>query len=547
MPTIRPLASLTIVALALAAPQIAQAGDAQGNAGQAAASLPVGTCINMGNSLEPPQEGAWGGQAITEADFANIKAAGFDTVRIPVRWHNKSQESAPYTVDPKWMARVAQVVDWALEEDLHVILNSHHFDPIHEDPLGTAQWHGEVWKQIAARFADYPDDRLWFELENEPHNKFDHSNLLKTLAPALAAVRATNPTRPVIYGGENWSGIDSLATLPLPDDGNIYPTFHYYDPFEFTHQGASWTAPNMPPPGRKYGSTADREHLERDVEKVRAYIARSGKVPFMGEVGAYDLHATTPERAAYHRAVHDAFAPTGIGMCMWGYANTFPFYDAKNGQWLAGMRDAIGLPEPGFVRPSAGAVAIAPMPVVAKPGKGEKPAGQRLPKGLEDFESQLPGWLLNDPTSLGWTSYGPALRTENVQDAAIPGGGAANRYIVQKAGDPWSAAVNIPLIANIQDGRRVVIGFWARALGSEAPDGNGRVTVRFQQDADPYPGFGDRTLSIGREWKFYEVSATADRNIKRAQAIVAIQFGARIQQLEIGQAIALVGASSIAP
>lgn len=535
---IRPFVSLTAIALAVASPALAQPTDVQ-----EPASLPVGTCINMGNSLEPPQEGSWGGSAISKADFANIKAAGFDTVRIPVRWHNKSQETAPYTVDPDWMARVVQVVDWAIAADLNVILNSHHFDPIYEDPIATAPWHGGVWKQIAAQFADYPEERLWFELENEPHNKFDHSNLLETLAPALAAVRATNPTRPVIYGGEEWSGINSLVTLPLPDDPNIFPTFHYYDPFEFTHQGASWTEPNIPPPGRKFGSEADRERLAADVEKVRAYIARTGKVPFMGETGAYDLHVSTSERAAYHRAVNDAFAPVGIGMCMWGYSNTFPFYDSESGRWLEGMRDAIGLSEPGYVRSTDGTSA----PATREQGKGGKPSGQKLPKGLENFESQLPGWLLNDPTSLEWTSYGPALRTESLQDASIPGGGAAIRYNVRQAGDPWSAAVNIPLIANIEEGRRVVIGFWARSLGSEAPNGSGEVTVRFQQDTEPYPGFGDRTLSIGRQWKFYEVSATADRDISRAQAIAAIQFGAQVQQLEIGQAIALVGASSIAP
>lgn len=308
-----------------------------------AQSLPVGTCVNMGNSLEPMEESGWGGAPIEEADFERISAAGFDTIRLPVRWHNKSEQSAPYTVDPAWMDRVQQVVDWALANDLNVILNSHHFDPIHEDPLAVAQWHGGVWKQIAARFADYPEERLWFELENEPHRKFDHSNLLETLAPALAAVRETNPTRAVIYGGENWSGIDSLATLPLPDDANIIPTFHYYDPFPFTHQGASWVEPEAPAPGRKFGSEADQVQLEADVAKVEAYIARTGKVPFMGETGAYDKHVSTEERATYHRTVREAFASTGIGICTWAYANTFPFYDRENERWHSELLDAMGL------------------------------------------------------------------------------------------------------------------------------------------------------------------------------------------------------------
>ena len=307
--------------------------------------LPVGTCMNMGNMLEPEHEGMWGGAPIAAEDFTRIKAAGFDTVRIPVRWHNKTLQQAPWTVEKAWMDRVQQVVDQALAADLNVILNSHHFDPIHEDPLAVAEWHGAVWTQIADRFAGYPEDTLWFELENEPHKNFDHSNLLETLEPAYKAVRAKHPTRAIIYGGENWSGINSLANLPLPEDSNVHPTFHYYDPFMFTHQGASWTGDTPPPPGRTFPTAEDRAQLTKDVEKVRAYIARTGKTPFMGEVGAYDLHIPTEDRAAYHRTVREAFAPTGIGTCVWAYANTFPFWDRDSGEWLPGMRAALGIPE----------------------------------------------------------------------------------------------------------------------------------------------------------------------------------------------------------
>ncbi len=307
--------------------------------------LPVGSCINLGNTLEPMTEGAWGGAPARQADFERIAAAGFKTVRIPVRWHNKSADTPPHTIDPEWMDRVQQIVDWALAEDLNVILNSHHFDPIHENPLTVAAWHGEIWQQIAQRFAGYPEDSLWFELENEPHKNFNHSNLLAVLDPALKAVRALHPTRAVIIGGENWSGLPSLATLPLPEDPNIHPTFHYYDPFTFTHQGAEWAQPNIPPPGRTFPTSDDIAQLARDVLTVQAYIARTGKTPFMGEVGAFDRHIPLADRVKYHRMITDAFAPTGIGVCVWAYANTFPFYDHQNGQWLPGMLSAVGLRE----------------------------------------------------------------------------------------------------------------------------------------------------------------------------------------------------------
>ena len=312
---------------------------------QAAEPLPVGTCINIGNHLEPERESGWGGKRIDAADFARIRAAGFDTVRLPVRWMNKSDPQPPHALDPAWLARVAEVVDQALAADLNVILNSHHFDAVHEDPPAGAPWLAAVWRQIAAHFADRPAARLWFEIENEPHDKLDNGNLVATLAPALAAIRATNPDRPVVIGGGNWSGVDSLATLELPDDRNVHPTFHYYEPFDFTHQGASWAGPVPKAGTRDYGTRADAERLAADVAKVRAYIARTGLTPFMGETGAYDGGTSLAERIEYHSTVREAFAPTGIGICAWAYTNTFPFWDQKAGQWLPGLRAAFGLSE----------------------------------------------------------------------------------------------------------------------------------------------------------------------------------------------------------
>ena len=324
------LATTTIPAPALAA-------------GTQAAPLPVGRCINTGNMLETrPQESGWGGKKLNAEDFRRIKAAGFATVRIPVNWLVHSQEGAPHTIDPAWLKRVSEVVDAGLASGLNVILNSHYFEPVHDTPTEGAPRLAATWRQIAAHFADRSERQLWFEIENEPHGKLTNANLLETLSPSLAAIRATNPTRPVVIGGENWSGIDSLATLELPDDPNVHPTFHYYEPFDFTHQGAGWVNPTFPL-GRNYGSDADKARLAADVAKLNAYIARTGKTPFMGETGAFDS-MPLDQRIAYHSAIRDGFAATGIGICAWGYTNTFPFWDQKEKRWLPGLLKAFGLP-----------------------------------------------------------------------------------------------------------------------------------------------------------------------------------------------------------
>ena len=332
MTVFRPTLAVTVALLA--APVLA-----------AAEPLPVGTCINMGNHLEPERESGWGGKRLEAADFVRIRAAGFDTVRIPVRWSNKTRQQPDYAIDPEWLARVTEVVDQALAADLNVILNDHNFEALHEQPQANRDKLAAIWRQVAAHFADRPVGRLWFEIENEPHHALTNDNLVATLAPALAAIRATNPDRPVVIGGSNWSGIDSLATLELPEDPNVHPTFHYYEPFDFTHQGATWAGQVPKARTRDYGTRADAERLAADVAKLEAYIARTGLTPFMGETGAYDGGTSLAERIQYHAAVREAFAPTGIGTCAWAYTNTYPFWDREKGQWLPGLRAAFGLPE----------------------------------------------------------------------------------------------------------------------------------------------------------------------------------------------------------
>lgn len=499
--------------------------------------LPVGTCINMGNSLEPETENAWGGKRISADDFQRIKAAGFETIRLPVRWHTKSKNEAPYTVSPSYMKRVEQVVDWALAANLNVILNSHHFDPIYDDPKGTAAWHGGVWKQIAERFADRPEDRLWFELENEPHKNLDDSNLLETLAPALAAVRATNPTRAVIIGGEEWSGIDSLATLELPDDANIHPTFHYYSPFDFTHQGASWTGDAMPPVGRQYGTSGDAKLLEQDVAKLRVYMERTGHTPFMGETGAYEAHIPLAQRVQYHAAVTKAFAPTGIGVCVWAYTNTYPFWDQEARNWLPGLRGALGLPDD----------SVAPQPAVeTAPQKSKEPLlNPDLPEALRSIDGQLAGALMNDPSRLDWDTYGDQFKSRGYADASIPGGQAALAFTVKQARENFSVGASVPLLGDIKQGDTMTVGFFARAITADTVDGKGRIGVRFQQNSAPYPGFGDTTISPDAEWGWYEVTAKANRDISKQLAIVTLQFGEAKQTVEVGQTIVVKGVPSI--
>jgi endoglucanase len=307
------------------------------------ANTRVGACVNMGNHLEAPNEGDWG-RAIAADDFTQIASKGFQTVRLPVRFSNHALTAAPYTIDAAFMNRVEQVVDSARAAGLRVILDLHHYeDPqgnLFANPTSQTPRFAALWKQVAERFRN-KDAMVWFELLNEPHDQITHANLRAVLDPALAEVRATNPTRPVVIGGESWSGINSLATIPLPNDPYLVVTFHYYDPFTFTHQGAPWITPVMPT-GVTFPSGSDTADLTANVQKARDFIARTNRPLFLGEYGAYE-GIPAAQRINWYGTVHTAFAAAGVDGCAWAYTNTMPLRDPVTNAWSTALLAAIGL------------------------------------------------------------------------------------------------------------------------------------------------------------------------------------------------------------
>jgi hypothetical protein len=525
-----------------AAVAITVSGFAQAAMPPQTGTLPVGRCINMGNHLEPPREGDWG-RPIADDDFAIIRKAGFETVRIPVRWSGHLVSNAPYQIDPAFMGRIKAVVAMARAAGLNIIINDHGFDALHTDPVANRARLAEIWRQVARALANEPRDHVWFEIANEPHDKLTNANLMETLAAALAAIRETNRDRPVIIGGEFWSGINSLATLDLPADANVVPTFHYYEPFPFTHQGATWIDP-VQPIGRKFGSEADRAALAADVAKVRAYIARTGKTPFMGEFGA---HSTIPasQRVLYQATVRTAFDQAGVASCAWAYTNTFPLYDSARRSWLPGMRAAMGLTEPegesaDMKKTLALAATLAIAPAAPAAAQVRQPSAE-----LQTLDDALPGTLINDPTRLDWTVFGSGASSKAIKGTSAPGGGALQITVPKKGATPYEIGTNAPITAAIKPGQRITVAFYARTIKAETTDGRGRVGVRFQQDSAPYPGFGDTRLTIGNDWQLYEVTALSDRAINAGQAVVGFQLAEAKQIIEIGQTIVVEGATSI--
>ena len=166
---------------------------------------------------------------------------------------------------------------------------------------------------------------------------------------------------------------------------------------------------------------------------------------------------------------------------------------------------------------------------------------------LNELDAQLPGDLVNNPSRIDWQSYGADLEASAIVDESIPGGGAARRFEIKRAAEfIYTAGTNVPLTKPVNRGETITIGFYARTISADTDDGRGIVRVRFQQNAEPFPGFGEETITIGSEWEWYEVTAEAEQKLRKKDGIVAIQFGRTRQTIEIGQAIIVSGSSTIA-
>jgi endoglucanase len=300
----------------------------------------LGRGINLGNALEAPREGAW--DVVLKADyFRLIKEAGFDTVRLPVRWSAHAAAEAPYTLDPTFTARVSWAIDQALSNRLNIIVNVHHYDEMNADPDRHLPRLVGLWEQIAARYRDSPAG-VYFELLNEPQDKLTEAKWNAAIPQLLAAVRKTNPTRPVIVGPARWNAIGALDRLELPeDDRNLVLTVHWYEPFEFTHQGAAWVHGAHQWRGRPWvGSPAEQAAIREAFDRAAAWARKHGRPVFLGEFGVFQV-ADMESRARWTRFVARTAEQLGFSWAYWEFCSGFGAYDARAGAWRRPLQAAL--------------------------------------------------------------------------------------------------------------------------------------------------------------------------------------------------------------
>lgn len=215
----------------------------------------------LGNTLDATGSGmssetSWGQPMTTKELIDFVKDSGFTTIRIPVSWSN--HVDVTYTINEEWMDRVNEVVDYAIDNGLYVILNSHHdndkYYPTSEKYEQSSKYLTTIWKQIAERFKDY-DEQLIFEGMNEPRlsgtnkewwfadNDADGIDSIETVSKLdqdfVDTVRAAggyNKTRYLMVPSNRadaWTAMHKSFTLPNDPANRLIVSVHAYTPYDF--------------------------------------------------------------------------------------------------------------------------------------------------------------------------------------------------------------------------------------------------------------------------------------------------------------------------
>jgi endoglucanase len=320
-----------------------QAGEAAKEA--FASNRLLGRGINLGNALEAPREGDWG-LTLQAAYFQKIKEAGFDSVRLPIRWSAHAADKPPYEIDSAFFKRVDWAIEQALSQKLAVVINVHHYGAMDRAPDQHLPRLLALWQQIGRRYARQPD-RLFFEVLNEPHDNLTDERWAAMLPQLLAVLRKSNPWRAIIVGPGEWNNLNRLDQLKLPkEDRRLIVTFHYYNPFEFTHQGAEWVSGSKKWQGKTWKGTPQQQGaLAKDFAKAAAWAKKNQRPLYLGEFGSY-AKADLESRVLWARAVAREAERHGMSRTYWEFAAGFGVYDRTAGAWRQPLLKALLGKEP---------------------------------------------------------------------------------------------------------------------------------------------------------------------------------------------------------
>lgn len=320
----------------------------------------MGNGINLGNTMEAcdnnvgiktntplSYETHWGQPKTTQAMIDGMKAAGFDTIRIPVAWMTNATHlyEGDYTIDADYMDRVEGVVRYARKAGMYVIINDHWdggwygmfgSESAETRTLAMEAYKG-MWQQIAERFRDYSDYLIFESANEELGGRFDENSPLycsdsvvtyltdderyaltneinQTFVDVVRATGGNNATRFLLIAGYSTDinqTCDDRFQMPKDTaDSKLMVSVHYYDPWSYCGASSAVSA-------TKWGKVSDYEYMDQQLAKMTKFT-EAGYGVVIGEYGALPCSDGLKDNTlAYHTAFLDACTKYNLTNCLW--------------------------------------------------------------------------------------------------------------------------------------------------------------------------------------------------------------------------------------
>ena len=305
--------------------------------------------VNFTNWLEYRSAEQINADMFTKQDFCNAKDLGCDVIRLPIHFERICRAEDGYIIPQKILNILDNVAAWAAELQMYVIFDFH--NATHAEsytPADVENILNPVWTQLASRYKD-ASPYIVYEIMNEPHG-IEIEKWNGIIARIFKMIRGIDPKRWIIAGGADWNSTAAMKLLPDFQDDRVIYTFHYYEPFLFTHQGAVWTHigrihdipfPYDPARMPELPQNPTEEELRRfhaypvegTLEAVKScfdqYVdfSRERNAPvFCGEFGCL-WTVPNEERVNWYRLVVGLLDERGIARTSWDYYASFGVFN----------------------------------------------------------------------------------------------------------------------------------------------------------------------------------------------------------------------------
>ncbi len=321
----------------------------------------MGVGINLGNTFESSgmtlasvqaYETGWGSPVVTQEMIQGYADCGFGVLRVPVAWSNMM--TGNYDINPEYMARVKQVVDWALDTGMYVILNIHWdggwFSKFAEDEHRDECMYKykRIWEQITEEYKNY-GDKLMFESLNEEAgwesiwNRYSNegdkeksfgivNEINQTFVDLVRESGGNNDKRHLLIAGYNTDfdlTCDPLYKMPSDPAGRCAVSVHYYTPstFAILERDADWGKART-----EWGNEADIAELNKYMDMMKTNYIDKGIPVIIGEFGSSTKNKTDEMVRLYLTSVCEAAYSRGLCPVLWDITNVF--YDRYNYKFI---------------------------------------------------------------------------------------------------------------------------------------------------------------------------------------------------------------------